>query len=375
MKIIVGRFLFLNTIKQVYEIIPKNPCLPTLSCILIETKNNGILLSGTDLDVSSRIFLDCKIKERGAFVIHAKQLLDIVCGIKESNINIESNNDEIIINETKINGILSSDDFPQLKDSIIGEFVSFPVFHLEDIIEKIRGFVSVDFQRSALMGIYCKITSDEIIMVATDGHRLSFCKKQIGLEIKNSIEMIIPNKTIEYVLYLLSKNVILKGMYYNKNETLFDFSNVKIWSKLIDGIYPNYEQVIPKNNSKIVYINNQVFKETIKSAIPFLNNITKQIKLIFLQNRLEIILKNSDTGIESKKCIDIKYENDSITTAFNANFLLEILNRIETDTVRLELETPATACIIKPVLQFEGLLFNTMDLEYYYLLMPLRLTD
>lgn len=377
MKIIVERNQFLKALKFVSQIIPQNPILPILLCVLIKAIDGNIVLSGTDLDILSEMTLKCKVEENGKMAVNAKRLLDIIQGCKNYEINITVNEETIIINqgesETKIIGI-SSSDFPELNVNIENDIIDFSNIDLATMIEKTSFSVSQDRTRLALTGILWKITPDKMVMVATDGHKLSFCEKQIDIKIGKPIEIILPIKTINYVLYLLNNGIKLKTISKDDDRILFDFDKIKVISKHIKEDYPNYEQVIPKYNSKKVYVSTKKFSDAVKKMIPTTNTITHLVLLTISSGKMELLAKNEDIGGESRESIDVRYDGEPMTTGYNAVFLSEILHKIETDEVLLEIESPQIALIMKPVFKSSGVFFEMGELDdYLYLIMPLRL--
>jgi len=379
MKVTVERTQLLKATKFASQIVPRNPIISTLSCLLIKTTPDGIVMSGTDMDILSNVRVNCKVEETGEMVVNAKRLLDIIREIKTHNVNIFADEETVIINpgesETKITGMPVSD-FPDLNTSIEGDVIPLSNIDLATMIDKTSFSVAQDRTRLALTGVYWKIAPDKMIMVATDGYRLSLCEKQINIKTKESIETIVPANTISYVSFLLKNDVKLKTISKDADRILFDFDNVKVISKHIEGDYPDFRRVIPLENSKRVYVSSKKFIDVIQKMISITNVINYSIKMTISPNKMKLIAKNEDIGGESRESITIQYDGEPMTAGYNAVFLLEILKRIETDEVLLEFENPQTALIMKPVVKSRGVLFEMDGLnEYLYLLMPLRLWE
>jgi len=205
-------------------------------------------------------------------------------------------------------------------------------------------------------------------MVSTDGHRLSLLGRKMKVDTEGGAEAIIPPKCLNQASQINASGTNLEKIVFGERAILFDFGTTVIFSKLIEGPYPNFRQVIPMANSKKVYVSTRELAAVVRRVSVISSTMTHQIRMSLTPNTMELSSTNEDIGGESRETLAVRYEGDNLSTGYNAAFLAEILRKIDSDEIVMELETPTTACIIKPVNQKET------D-EYTYLIMPLRLSE
>jgi len=368
-----------KAIQQILNIIPINPTLPILRNILLKATKNLLSIEGTDMDISVQTKIECDVKEDGEITVDARELMRIFQKGKELyKLSIFADDENIKINldksKTEFKGG-SAADFPFLKYSDKGVEINLSGTDFVEMVNKAGFSVSQDRTRLVLTGIYWKVSSDEMVMVSTDGHRLSLFGKKIKTDIEKTIEMVVLPKTLQLAVKLVSGGLDLKKVIFNEKTIFFDFGTTKIFSKLIEGDYPNFRQVIPENNSKNIYMKRKEFLTVLQGVLPLSDSVNHKIFLKIVPNLMEIEVINEDTGTKSLESINICYDNEPINIAFNCIFLTEILKKIETDDVLLKLESPMDACVIKPVekpkLSFP-ILGSENETECLYLIMPLR---
>ena len=371
MKIVIGKDSLLEGLQRIFNIIPQKPTLPVLSNFLLRTVDESLYISGTDMDISITTSLKCNVEEEGDITVNAKRFLGIIRELPAGDINIKVDNERVTVDfkngQSSIMG-MPTVDFPALRDSIEGIEVNVSGADFVEMVDKTSFSVSQDRTRLVLTGVYWKVSSDEMIMVSTDGHRLSLFGKKEKLDIGESAEVIIPQKTLNQASQIVSSGVDIKRIVLGERAVLFDFDTTIIFSKLIEGPYPDFRQVIPQNNSKRITFLKEEFAASVRRVSVLSNSITHQIRMEISPGRMEVTTRNDDIGGESRESIEIRYDGDPLIAGYNAVFLAEILRKIETDEVLLELESPTTACIIKPIGQKE-------TEEYVYLIMPLRISD
>ena len=371
MKIVIGKDSLFESLQRVFNIVPQKPTLPVLSNFLLRALSDRLYISGTDMDISITTSTECKVERDGDITVNAKRFIGVIRELPPSDIEITVDNDRVTVDfkngQASIMG-MSSSDYPALKDSIEGVDVSLSGADFVEMVEKTGFSVSQDRTRLALTGIFWKVAHNEMVMVATDGHRLSLFRRNMDIETEGEPEVIVPPKTLNQAAQIISGGTEIKKVVFGNGSIFFDFGTTTIFSKLIEGPYPNFSQVIPTGNSKKVYIAAEELNAAVRRVSVLSNSITHQVRFSVTSGKMELATKNEDIGGESRESIDVRYDGEPMTAGYNAAFLSEILRRIETDEVLLELETPTTACIIKPVGQKET------D-EYIYLIMPLRLSE
>ncbi len=376
MKILVDRDSLLEGLQKISNIVPQKPTLPVLSNFLLKSTDGRLYISGTDMDISITTSIECNVAEEGTITVNAKRLLEIIRELPPGDIEIKVDKDSITVTfksgHFSIMGIPSTD-YPVLRDSIDGSVVNISGKDFVEMVDKTSFSVSKDRTRLALTGVYWKVSKEEMLMVSTDGHRLSLFGRNMNIDIEGSTEVIIPPKSLNQASQIISGGTDIEKIVFGEGAILFDFGTTIIFSKLIEGPYPNFRQVIPFNNSKKVYISTEELFAAVRRVSVLSNSITHQIRISISPGNMELSTKNDDIGGESIETLNVRYDGENMNAGYNAVFLNEILKKIETEEVVLELETPTTACIIKPVgQQNKG---GDKPDEYIYLIMPLRLSD
>lgn len=371
MKIQIEKDILLEGLQRVFSIIPQKPTLPLLSNFLFKVSSGRLYISGTDMDISITTSVECTVEEEGAVTVNAKRFISIVRELSPGEVTISVSDEQVTVefkNGTASIMGMSAADFPALKETIEGVPVSLPGADLVEMVDKTTFSVSQDRTRLALTGIYWKITANDMIMVSTDGHRLSLLGRKMKVNTEGGAEAIIPPKCLNQASQIIAGGTDIEKIVFGERAILFDFGTTVIFSKLIEGPYPNFRQVIPMANSKKVYVSTRELAAVVRRVSVISSTMTHQIRMSLTPNTMELSSTNEDIGGESRETLDVRYDGDNLSTGYNAAFLAEILRKIETDEIVIELETPTTACIIKPVDQKEK------D-EYTYLIMPLRLSE
>lgn len=371
MKLRVNRRELHQAIQNIIGVVPVKTTIPILGNILFDLQGSQLTLTGTDLEVSISTHIEVQGERDGAVAIPAKVLFEIVRELPDIPVELDCDDEFKIELKTdkgfyKLSGE-SKDDFPKIAvEESEGSF-EIAADRFDDMIGKTLFAVSSDELRTTLMGVYLKVMSDELRMVATDGHRLvkivdsSF--QSPGLE----QEAIIPTKALN----LLSKNLGGNqkiGVGLSDDHIVFKLSDTTIFSKGIEGQFPNYERVIPVDNDKKVGINREMLSQSVKRVAIFSNSITHQIRLSISNGSVDIQSEDIEFGGEAREQIDADYGGESLDVGYNAHYLLDILKHLETDDIELRLKDPVSAGIIYPSEQKDGE-------EVLMLLMPIRLND
>ncbi len=371
MKIIISKEFLLDCLSKVFNIVPQKPTLPVLSNFLIKAHAGRIHVSGYDMDISITTSTECRVDREGEITVNAKRFMGVIRELPEGEIEIDAENERVTIlfanGQASILGMPSSD-YPALKDTIDGINVAISGEDFSEMVAKTSFSVSQDRTRLSLTGILWKVSSDEMVMVATDGHRLSLFGRSMKIDTEQGTEVIVSSKTLNQAAQIISSGTEVKNIIFGEGAIFFDFGDTKIYSKLIEGPYPNFRQVIPTSNSKKVYVAKDKLDAAVRRVSVLSNTITHQVKISLSPGIMELMTKNEDIGGESRETIDIRYEGEPMNAGYNAAFLSEIIRRTETNELLMEMESSTTACIIKPV--------DIKDTdENIYLIMPLRLSE
>lgn len=351
-----------NNIQIVQNIINPRVSLPILSNILLEVSNGKIKLTTTDLDIGISCEYPVESVEMGAITIPTKRFSEIVRELPEGQIDIivRKNNTVIIQTEScefKIMGLLK-DEFPKLPEFKDKEVVKIQQTLLKEMINKTSFAVSHDESRYVLNGILFKIENGKIVLAATDGRRLALIEKEIGNNINKNINIIIPNKTISE----LSRNLKDEGemlIVLGNNQVLFDLGKIHIISRLIEGEFPDYRQVLPIEQENKIKVNREKFLLALKRAAILTTLDYQAVKIEIFKNKLVISKSTPDIG-ESREELVLEYLGKELVVGFNPVYLMDVLKNLQDETVNFEVIDSD-----KP-----GVIRNN---GYVYIVLPMRL--
>ena len=198
-----------------------------------------------------------------------------------------------------------------------------------------------------MSGVFFQISSDSSCFVATDAHKLvKYERKDVTSD--ESIEFIVPNKPLNILKNILQDQEAKTNVLYNKTNAIFNFSNFKLVCRLIDGKYPNYDAVIPKENPNVLEIDRNQFLQAAKRSSIFSSKSTNQVKLDIKGNKLVIKAEDIDFNNKSEETLDCNYNGSDISIGFNSKFIVEMLSNLSSDSIKLELSSPSRAGIISP---------------------------
>ncbi len=357
----------LEPLQTVISVIEKKQTLPILAHVLIQLENNLLTLTTTDMEIEIKTSQIIKNKEEISFTVYAKDLINIIKKLPENTIiKFIINNSKIYIKVNKNSFKLNTfrhQDFPSLPKIKNKKNITIKRKILKNLIENTSFSMGNQDIRAYLNGLYFEINKNNIIVVTTDGHRLSIGKiKQINNSF-NKKTVILPRKSIIEFTKLLNKNEHEEVNIYTSNNYFYlTTTNTTIISKLINSKFPNYLPVIPTDFNNTIIINRLDFLDSLQQASIFVEEQTKGVKLIFKNSQL-YIFSNSERG-QAKTQIKTKNFNKKIEIAFNINYLISILEKLNTNEINM----------IIPNGKNKSCLLNSINDDIYqYIVMPMRL--
>ena len=370
MKFKINRTNFFKTLSHLQGIVDRKNSLPILSNILIEANKNQLTLCSTDMDISIIEKIDCDVLENGATTINAQILYDIVRKIDEnSQIEIISNNGKLLT--LRADGsrfslaCLPKEDYPIIDQDNSGIKININSKILFKLIDKTKFAISNEETRYFLNGLYFNITNEIneniLTLVGTDGHRLAKFSHKINDKVDNISGVIIPKKTIYELSKLLSEideNVVTS---INSNKIVFSIGKITFISKLIDGSFPDYKRVIPKDNSNILKINRSTLLSAVDRVSTIANEKSPVIKFKLLQNILNLNTINNESSTASED-LNVNYNGDEIEIGFNSKYIMDIVNNLEDEEISINLKDNTS-----PIIALENSNTNLV-----YVLMPMR---
>lgn len=371
MKFIVSSSSLLKHLQQISGVINANTVLPILEDFLFEIVDKKLNVVATDLETVMRVQMDVESKTNGRVCIPAKILMDSLKNIADQPLtfNIDKN---FAVELTSDNGKYkvmgeNPDNFP--KEPVADNTNSFTMSSsaLLTCVNKTLFAVSTDDLRPAMTGVFFELSKDSLQCVATDAHRLMRYKRT-DVTCPKADNFIVPKKPLNLLKNALPDNEDELTVSYNNNHFFVTHGSTQLICRLIDARFPDYKVVIPADNPYKLAVNKNDFQNALRRVSVFSNKSTNQVALSISGSELQLAAQDVDFSFEGNEHMGCQYDGDDLQIAFNAKFLIEMLNAADTDEINIELSTPTKAGIIKPTEQAEGE-------ELLMLVMPLMLNN
>ena len=348
--------------------VPNKTTLPVLANLLVQTTDKGIRISGTDLDIAVSTEVTADVEAVGAITIPARKLSEIARELPAAPVRITATGDQRITLECgrskfKLLGLPKSE-FPSFPAIAFEKALKIPSGDLQKLISHTAFAASTEESRPILNGVLWELRPDGMRMVATNGHRLA--KMEVPVTGAQKADLIIPPKALEQIRRLFPAEEQLE-VAQGENHLGFRSPFTSVYTRLIEGPYPSYDQVIPKDNDKYAILDRAAFTGALKRMSVVASDQTHRIRLSFNAGMLKFSVSTPDLG-EAQDELPIRYDGDPLDIGFNAAYLLEILRYMPTDEVRMTFRAPERASTLSP----EGW---SDPAKYLCLLMPLRLVD
>ncbi|HEY0433918.1 MAG TPA: DNA polymerase III subunit beta [Chitinophagaceae bacterium] len=371
MKFIVSSSALLKQLQQISGVINANTVLPILEDFLFEVDKNRLTVVATDLETVMRVQLDIEAKDTGKICIPAKILLDSLKNIADQPLtfNIDKNFGVEITSDNGKYKVMGEnpDNFPKEPSPDDTTSFTMPSSALITAISKTLFAVSNDDLRPAMTGVFFELDKKGIQFVATDAHRLVRYKRTDASSPKTD-SFIVPRKPLNLLKSALPSNNDEITLSYNGNHLFVRHGTTQMSCRLIDARFPDYKVVIPTDNPYKLTVNKSDFQGALRRVSVFSNKSTNQVALMIAGSELELKAQDVDFSFEGDERMKCSYDGEDLTIAFNARFLIEMLNAADSDEVKIELSTPTKAGILKPTEQENGE-------ELLMLVMPLMLNQ
>lgn len=364
MKFCTTKDILLKGVQTVQTAINTKSSLPILSNILIDTVNDSIILTTTDLDIGINITIPVKPSTPGAITIPAKKFFDIIKELpdkEEITITVKKNNlvhIECAKNTFKIMG-LPKEEFPQLPVFKDKDFITLEQKKLKKMLATTSFAISHDETRYVLNGILLVVEPDYIRLVATDGRRLAMVEDKMQLPKTLERKIIIPNKAVNELMKILQDEGEVK-VFFGDNQIFFDMGQVKLISRLIEGDFPNYEQVIPKEVKDKITVSREKFLSAVRRVALFTNADSMAIKIDMGKDRM-IFSKNSPYLGEARVELDADYKGKDLSVGFNPDYLADVLKSVDKEDINFEISDPEKPGVLR------------IGSEYVYVVLPMQI--
>jgi DNA polymerase-3 subunit beta len=359
--------LIVKEIAVAQEIISSRNTLSILSNVLLENRDNLLAIKATDLKVSFQTQIAVETKSSGSVTVFCDKFLGILRSLPEGEVEVELQSDGMLYIRPVFQKIdfklksIPSDKYPELKE--IGEeaFFEFPQAEFLDMIAKTLFAVSSDETRYFMNGVYFEKTDGKLVMVATDGRRLSFISKSAEAKVGDFKGVIIPPK----ILHLIRKLCAGEGnlsLAISENNLFVRFGQLRIASNLIDAQFPNYQRVIPKSQEHRLTVSRDSLQAALRRVSLLVEEKSRRVQISVEPGNLEVSSSEGEIGM-AKEQMPCEYDGPAMTIAANYGYLLEPLKETSEETVALEFTEADKAITMKPV----------PEKDYFHIIMPMQI--
>jgi len=371
MKFTITREQLQEGLVAVAASVPSKTTLPVLSNILVEATKDGLRLSGTDLDIAVSTTVAASVDQEGAITLPARKFVEIVRELPSAAMRITGSGEQRVTIECgrskfKLLG-LPKEEFPAFPAVKFEQGWKAPAKELHKLISHVAFAASTEESRPILNGVLWELRSDRMRMVATNGHRLARMDVPASGGIGGAqADLIVPPKALEQIRRLFGPEDEVE-IARSDNHLGFRAGGTQVYTRLIEGPYPNYEQVIPRENDKAATMDKSAFTSALRRMSIVASDQTHRVRLAFTPGACKLSVQTPDLG-EAQEELTLTYEGDPLEIGFNASYLLEILKYLPTDEIRMTFRAPERAATCEPIGWDDPASFLT-------LLMPLRLMD
>jgi DNA polymerase III subunit beta len=369
MKLTIDRNALMRALSHVQAVVERRNTIPILSNILLQAEGDRLSLTATDLDIEATDAAEAKIKKAGAVTAPAQTLFDVVRKLPEgSEISLDLGEGRLSISSGRSKfslPTLPAADFQTMAKEAAPTKFEIEAAELRRLIDKTRFAISTEETRYYLNGIYlhhAKGAKGNVLRaVATDGHRLALAEVEAPKGSSTLKGIIVPRKAVAEARRLLEDAPETVTIEASDSKIVFHIGEAKLTSKLIDGSFPDYQRVIPKENSKILKIDNKLFSAAVDRVSTVSAERSRSVKLSLASGKLTLAVSHSETGQGTEE-LEADYDSDPMEIGFNAKYLLDVAQQIEADEALIEFNDSASPARV----------LDTKDSGAQYVLMPLR---
>ena len=385
MKLTVERNELWRGIDTVLDIVPSKPALPVLSNLLLTAETDRLSLAATDLDLSIRTSIPASVERPGTITAPARTFAEIAREWPEAELTLDGDEERLLLTG-KLGGgegtqgvytlpSMAPDEFPSMPTSLAGLSIDFASCKdldaqvLSAMISKTVFAISRDDARPVLNGLLARINAEGIELVATDGSRLARFQRKADLAAQidegQTAEAIIPSQVCSTLVKLLGTADQPVKLVLGESQVLLELGDTHLLSRLIEGPYVDYVQVIPRENDKRLKVSSEDLLPAVRRVSILSSSYTHQVRMGLSADSIQLSATSQEIGGAAQEVVPAAYTQEEMEIGYNAVYLLEILRKMESQDVLFDLRDSVTAALLRPAEQEEGE-------DYYCLLMPLR---
>jgi DNA polymerase-3 subunit beta len=379
MELVVRKTDLLRELQLFQGIVERKNTIPILANVLMDAKDNEVRLLATDLEVGLRSRCDATVAKSGSLTLPAKKLYEIVKALPETDVRIEEDKGGVKVAAERFDSRMATlprEDFPSLPDVTSGAAsISLERDALKQMIGKTQFAITGEDTRYFLNGAQFVLRGDVMRLVATDGHRLALVSVArdggsissgdgAGQGADEEMKVILPRKTLLELNRLLAEGDGPVKFEKGENHLFFEVGGRILISRAIDGQFPAYERVIPKNNDKAIEFEKDRLTSAVKRVALLSNERSRAVKFQIDNGQVEVASSSPEFG-EAKEMLPVEYKGPALQICFNAQYVLDFLSAVETDNVSLEFKDEMSQAVMKPV--------GANGYDYTYVIMPMRI--
>ena len=370
MELVVRKNDLLRELQLFQGIVERKNTIPILANVLIEADGKEVRMAATDLEVGLRSRCDASVAKSGSLTLPAKKLYEILKALPDTDVRIEEDRNGVKVAADRFDSrmqTMARDDFPTLPEAK-GPTETLKGDHLRQMIARTQFAITGEDTRYYLNGALFIIRGDSLSLVATDGHRLAHVSvpREAGKakRVEEETRVILPRKTLSELGRLLAESEGDVEFERGENHLFFTLGDRRLFSRMIDAQFPAYDRVIPKNNDKYVEFERDRLMSAIRRVALLSNERSRAIRFAMSDGKVEVTSNSPDLGEATEELL-VSYDGPPTQVCFNSQYVVDFLNVVETDQVRLSFRDEMSQAVMTPV--------NPEGYEYTYVIMPMRI--
>ncbi|HYI10315.1 MAG TPA: DNA polymerase III subunit beta [Thermoanaerobaculia bacterium] len=375
MELSVGKADLQKELQLCQGVVEKRSTIPILSNVLLKAADGRLQIAATDLDVTILSSTPARITTPGGVTIEAKRLFDIVRSLPDDDVHFtlqENNSINVESGTAKFRLLgLPAEDYPTLPTVNVSDAYIIPLDELKTMVGKVKFAITHEETRFQLNGALLKIQPNKLEMVATDGHRMALINFPSGITGKgkkgSDLTILIPRKALDEILRLEAPEDGTVRFGVSENQLFFEAGDRRLLARMIDVNFPNYMEVISRDNDRRVMVDRERLLSTIKRISLVANERTRAVRFDFAPGKLTVSSTNPELG-DARETVPIDYAGAPFFVGLNAAYVMDFLSATDTQTVSLDLKDENSQCIGRPASAAEDLPY-----DYLYVVMPMRL--
>lgn len=349
MDVLVDREGFFRGLQLVHNVVEPRQTLPVLANVLLETEADGLRLTATDLEVGARVSVPATITSSGAITISARKLLEIVKELPSAPLSLKVQENAWVALRCggasyKLVG-LGAEDFPAVGTGESARWISVDGKLLRDMLAQTSFAISHDENRYALNGVLFALLDHELRLVATDGHRLALAARPLAGTVAGPASGIVPRKAVQEVARIVGAGEVVE-IALGDNQFMLRMPNVLLVARLIEGTFPNYEQVVPRAHPYRIPVSRSALTAALRRVSVLSEERTRPVKFFFAPGMLKLTAYSPDFG-EAEEQLEVAYDGGEMVIGFNSRYVLDALGAQSAEQVMLEVKDGMSPGVLK----------------------------